>query len=129
MKKLDKHTKFFITAVIIIPLAMFTMWFLTSSCIKNAEHKISQSLDDALLKTTEERIALVEKEWEHYSGLLVMFFNHEEINRAELEILQFCTSLRQKDYPLAERNAEQIKCLLKMMRSHDEVSLRNLLAV
>lgn len=65
--------------------------------------------------------------WEKHQKRLVMFLHHEDINELEFSITQFRRAAEFGDYEAAVQNADRIRCLFKMIREHDEVTVRNIL--
>lgn len=133
-KCIDRHTKFFLAAIIIIPSVMVLLWVLTSGCIKRAEQDISGALDNVIEmielgddSRIETSLDELNKKWKHHSDCLLLFLNHSEINEVELGIVRFCSAVRSGDADSVVSNSDQIKSMLEMMRCYDEISIRNIL--
>ncbi len=134
MAKLDRHTIFFLCTVILIPLLMITMWLFIAGAIRNTETEVNAAMDEVLAGArvgekaeVEQGLQTLEHAWKKQSDLLVMFLNHDDVTQVELGIVQFAEAVRQEDYEVAALSREEVKCLLEMMRSSDEINLRNIL--
>ena len=134
---MSKSTIIFITAIIFIPTAVFSLAFYFSRTLKQDIDELTSKVEliennlvfDEGDNEDNEKISMLtenlKNKWAECSNQWCFFFDHEEIHNIQMLITELETEAENGNYYAAMVSSSRIKCSLELLSKHDALDLSN----
>ena len=134
---MSKSTIIFITAIIFIPTAVFSLAFYFSRTLKQDIDELTSKVEliennlvfDEGDNEDNEKISMLTENLKNKgaecSNQWCFFFDHEEIHNIQMLITELETEAENGNYYAAMVSSSRIKCSLELLSKHDALDLSN----
>ena len=133
---MNRGTKTFIAAIVIIPAVVFSLTFYFSKKLKNDISAISDvmnTLDEKLYSFDETGISVKDEEadmlvtvWKSHSDKWGFFIDHEIIHQIDYAISEYVCEIKTGEYASAVITSARIKASFETLSEHDTLNMSNL---